>query len=285
LATSIVLAGGITPERVIFNVEGSGPSVALADNILFNGTILAPRQGLIAGNGNTPQPMVINGALLFGGDISIGNNVDVNFYPLAQVARQVSIGVVGTVNINDLPPPVAGGGNNEADDFEPGPHIEEVPGKPSPPAFGSALSLTDPPPDVVLMQPIGFLGLGNTNSKVPPDTQLAAGNTRLVEMVNVSGAEYGKLSGNQIKTFDLGSLFLTNKGQGTDPRVLFDGDTHTYFAAYELKTAGGDDIRLAVADEPGDNWTIYEVRGNNVTGKGIIAFFDGFCRPVITARF
>jgi hypothetical protein len=57
------------------------------------------------------------------------------------------------------------------------------------------------------MQPIGFLGLSQ-NGKAPPDTQLAAGNTRLLEMANVTGAFYGKLGGTQLKTFDLGQFFL-----------------------------------------------------------------------------
>ena len=276
---AILLSGGITADKVVFNVAGGG-RVTLGGQTVFHGTILAPAQSLSIGNEHGYNTTTINGALLFGGRISVRNRLVVNFFPLATIAQPVALTVVGTVNINDLPPPVIGNGNNESDDFESAPHIEDVPGRPAPPAAGSRLllahgvagpqKLTAPIPPLapaasdVVQTPIEFTGLGNGNSKVPPDTQLAAGNTRLIEMVNVSGAEYGKLSGNLIKSFDLGSMFLTSKGQGTDPRVVFDAIGHTYYAAYELKTAGGDEIRLAVAEEPGDSWTIYEVRSNNV---------------------
>jgi hypothetical protein len=291
-ASSILLVGGITPDKVVFNIVGglggdpNAPpskrwqSVRLGNNTTFNGTLLAPQQGFISGNGNTPSPIVINGALLFGHSIFVGNNVDINFYPAAQIARQGTLTLVGTVDINNLPPPVPGDPNTgkvEADDYEKAPLIESVPGQPGPPEVGSTVSLLDPPPGVIL----GFTALGNGNAKVPPDTQLAAGNTRLIEMVNVSGAMYGKLFGKLIKNFDLGSFFLTNKGQGTDPRVMFEAGIHEYYAAYELLPAGGDNIRLAVADEPGDTWTIYDVRSDNT---GIL--FDqpklGYSTGVVT---
>jgi hypothetical protein len=181
----------------------------------------------------------------------------------------VRISKVGTVNIQNLPPPpVVSGPPTESDAFEPAPQIVEPPGKPGPAMTPSGFSDPMPAPgrsanDPTLTELTGFAAFSE-NGKLPPDTQIAAGRTRLLEMVNVTGAFYDKANNSQIKSFDLGSFFLTNKGQGTDPRVVYDAETATFFAAYELKTPGGDEIRLGVAAEPGDNWTIYSVDSNNV---------------------
>lgn len=82
---SVVLSGGITPDRVIFNLIGTGTAAQLGNHTVFNGTILAPQGQFTSGDGNTPNPVLINGALLFGESISIGNNTNVNFYPFVGV--------------------------------------------------------------------------------------------------------------------------------------------------------------------------------------------------------
>ena len=271
--SKVLLAGGITPDRVVFNVVGRGGDVRLGDRTIFNGTILAPQREFTARDGDARHRTVINGAVLMGREVEIGDYVDINFYPLSQIAIPVTVGVVGTVDVQKLPPPPSRSGTAEADEFLAAPHIEGPAGKPGPPKAPTAPSTTkdkhiDVLPgkpgaaDPTLTMPINFLGLSQ-NGKVPSDTQLAAGKTRLLQMVNITGAFYGKLAGNQLKTFDLGQFFLGAVGQGTDPRVLFDAASNTFFAAYELNPSGGDDIRLAVAAEPGDQWTVYEVRTNN----------------------
>jgi choice-of-anchor A domain-containing protein len=79
----VVLSGGITPDHVIFNLIGAGTTAQLGNDTVFNGTILAPQGQFTSGDGNTPSPVIINGSLLFGGSISIGNNTNLNFYPYA----------------------------------------------------------------------------------------------------------------------------------------------------------------------------------------------------------
>jgi choice-of-anchor A domain-containing protein len=83
---SIVLSGGITPDRVVFNLVGTSTTAQLGNNTVFSGSILAPQGQFISGDGNTPNPVLINGALLFGGSVSIGNNTNLNFYPFVGVS-------------------------------------------------------------------------------------------------------------------------------------------------------------------------------------------------------
>jgi choice-of-anchor A domain-containing protein len=80
---SVILSGGITPDRVIFNLLGTSTTVQLGNNSVFNGSMLAPQGQFTSGDGNTPNPVIINGALLFGGSVSLGNNTNLNFYPFA----------------------------------------------------------------------------------------------------------------------------------------------------------------------------------------------------------
>jgi hypothetical protein len=82
-----LLSGGITPDRIIFNLIGTGTTVQLGNHIVFNGTILAAQGQFSSGDGDTPNPVLINGALWFGGSIAIGNNTNLNFYPFVGVGK------------------------------------------------------------------------------------------------------------------------------------------------------------------------------------------------------
>jgi len=82
---SVVLSGGITPDRVLFNLVGSSTTVQLGNNTVFNGTIVAAQGQFTSGDGNTPNPVLINGSLLFGGSVTLGNNTNLNFYPFVGV--------------------------------------------------------------------------------------------------------------------------------------------------------------------------------------------------------
>ena len=87
---SVLLSGGITPDRVIFNLIGSGTSAQLGGHFVFNGTILAAQGQFSSGDGDTPNPALINGALWFGGSVAIGNNTNLNFYPFVGVGGGTS---------------------------------------------------------------------------------------------------------------------------------------------------------------------------------------------------
>jgi choice-of-anchor A domain-containing protein len=84
--TQILLSGGITPDRVIFNVSGAGATVAIAGGSIINGTILAASDSISAGGlSNTGRGTTINGALIAGQNISLGCKVTICFYPFAKI--------------------------------------------------------------------------------------------------------------------------------------------------------------------------------------------------------
>ena len=84
---SVLLTGGITPDHVIFNLIGTNTAVQLGNHTVFNGSIVASQGQFTSGDGDTPNPVLINGALLFGQSISIGNNTNLYFYPFAGVGN------------------------------------------------------------------------------------------------------------------------------------------------------------------------------------------------------
>jgi choice-of-anchor A domain-containing protein len=78
---SVLLSGGITPDHVVFNLIGNGTTAQMGNHTVLNGTLLGPQGQFTSGDGETPSPVLINGALWFGGSISIGNNTNLLFYP------------------------------------------------------------------------------------------------------------------------------------------------------------------------------------------------------------
>jgi choice-of-anchor A domain-containing protein len=90
-STQILLSGGITPDRVVFNVVGDGYPVTIDRGSIVNGTILAPGDEIIvaaefgSNSKNYSNGTIIYGALLAGKDICIGCLVKIYFYPLANI--------------------------------------------------------------------------------------------------------------------------------------------------------------------------------------------------------
>src|SRR5215831_12765953 len=73
--------------------------------------------------------------------------------------------------------------------------------------------------------------LGADQFVTPPDPQIAAGPTQLVEMVNSSGSVWDK-QGNLLQLFDLNRFFLVPQNYSfSDPRVLFDSDSQRWWAS------------------------------------------------------
>ena len=72
-------ADSFNKETLSERLPGPRPFAALKTN----GTILTPQGQFTSGDGDTPSPVLINGSLLFGGSVAIGNNTNLNFYPYA----------------------------------------------------------------------------------------------------------------------------------------------------------------------------------------------------------
>ena len=109
-----------------------------------------------------------------------------------------------------------------------------------------------------------FTGESEGN-KIPPDTQVAVGPTKVIEMVNVT-AQITDLDGGNASTFDLATFYgsTAGKGTGTDPRVIYDQGSGRFLSVFELLPTGGDEIDLAISQtsDPSGSWSIYTVASN-----------------------
>ncbi|MFL5800967.1 MAG: LamG-like jellyroll fold domain-containing protein [Roseiflexaceae bacterium] len=123
----------------------------------------------------------------------------------------------------------------------------------------------------------------NTTNWTPPDTQMAAGPSRLIEMVNVEGKIFEK-SGSQIGTaFDLRPFFDPTSASAlprvSDPKVLYDAESGRFFASIFFfdkcdprppPTGNGcttfynSEVYLAVSQtsDPGGAWWVYLIQSD-----------------------
>src|SRR2546429_263573 len=82
---------------------------------------------------------------------------------------------------------------------------------------------------VILAAQVALYGGGQ--AVAPPDTQLAAGTTQLVEMDNSTMSVWSK-SGTRLASADLNAFFAVPTGLSfTDPRVLYDAGSGRWFAS------------------------------------------------------
>jgi len=99
----------------------------------------------------------------------------------------------------------------------------------------------------------------------PPDTQLAVGPTRLIEMTNSAGSIWSK-TGTLLSVFDLNVFYAAPTGYGvSDPRVLYDLSTQRWVAsAFAFDSSGNSQMYLAVSEtaDPVANWWVYVVTKN-----------------------
>ena len=123
----------------------------------------------------------------------------------------------------------------------------------------SALSVDAGFPVMSLDSQISALGSGQ--NVAPPDTQLAAGPTSLLETVNGSGSVWSK-AGSPVITFDLAVFFSVPSGSFfSDPRVLYDAPSGRWFVSGLSFTppSYGSKVYLAVSSgsDPSGAWTVY----------------------------
>lgn len=97
----------------------------------------------------------------------------------------------------------------------------------------------------------------------PPDTQVAAGPSSLLEMVNLTGQVFSRAGAPLGALFTLRSFFLVpSRFQPTDPRVAFDPLTGRWYAtlgAVDASNTGMTFLGVSATSDPQGVWTIYQV--------------------------
>ena len=115
---------------------------------------------------------------------------------------------------------------------------------------------------------------------VPPDVQVAAGPTHIVEMVNVEGETYSKQT-SAITTFALSSFFQSGTDFISDPKVLYDNSSSTWFASVLdvnnifAITSSKVIVAVSTTTDPTGTWNIYSINdGANLPDQPIIGVSD-----------
>ncbi|MFE2875223.1 OmpL47-type beta-barrel domain-containing protein [Streptomyces roseus] len=193
--------------------------------------------------------------------------------PSAEGRQETRVQPDGQVDTRTLPKPRRTVGE-KAEPLLPAPKFarttQHVPSRPVttgavvPKAARSGASSKAVPSTAVLERLKTFSTLGNVNSRIPSDTQLAVGPTYVIQMLNRSAQIYDKAGNTVGSPFDLGAFFGFATNSGTDPRVHYDAAAGRFYASYEGDVAGGDEIQLAVSDDddPNGTWTRYNVGSN-----------------------
>ena len=132
---------------------------------------------------------------------------------------------------------------------------------PSPKNSPIASSLISPS---VITYP-GFNGLNESQSGffTPPDVQVAAGPSNLVEMVNVEGAIFSK-QGSVLQYLNLSSFFNIPKADSiSDPKVLYDTSSGRWFASITIGSCNRCIANVTVAvssgSDPRSSWNLYRL--------------------------
>lgn len=112
-------------------------------------------------------------------------------------------------------------------------------------------------------QQVGWFG--TDQMLAPPDTQLAAGPTSLLETINSSGSVWSK-TGTLIKDFDLNAFFPVPSGYSfTDPRVVYDAASQRWFVSGLAFNSANDSqvyVMVSQSSDPTGSWTPYTIESN-----------------------
>jgi hypothetical protein len=104
----------------------------------------------------------------------------------------------------------------------------------------------------------GFDGsnVGMAGSYIPPDVQVAAGPTYIVEMVNLLATVYTK-AGVLVYSVDLPTFFIAGSDGMTDPRVYYDAASGRWFASISDTTASEVNVAVSETGDPTGAWFVY----------------------------
>src|SRR5437870_4137016 len=114
-----------------------------------------------------------------------------------------------------------------------------------------------------------------TNRLTPPDVQVAAGPSHVIEMVNVLGRVSTK-QGVEVQTFPLSTFFgVPSTDFISDPKVHFDTASGRWFASIADVTTGSVLLEVSATDDPTGSWNSYRV--STITGcadQPLLGFSD-----------
>src|SRR5437867_3119870 len=114
-----------------------------------------------------------------------------------------------------------------------------------------------------------------TNRLTPPDVQVAAGQSHVIEMVNVLGRVSTK-QGVEVQTFPLSTFFgVPSTDFISDPKVHFDTASGRWFASIADVTTGSVLLEVSATDDPTGSWNSYRV--STITGcadQPLLGFSD-----------
>ncbi len=129
----------------------------------------------------------------------------------------------------------------------------------------------------------GYNQLQSAKSAFPPDVQVAAGPTSIVEMVNSNGEVFSK-QGAALQVFPLSSFFGTGSAIISDPKILYDGSSSRWFAS--ILTCGTPNSLLLAAsmgNDPTGTWNVYSIStGTFLPDQPLLGLSDD--KVVLTAN-
>lgn len=104
----------------------------------------------------------------------------------------------------------------------------------------------------------GFDGLTSSQSGgwYPPDVQVAAGTSHIVEMVNLEMEIFYK-NGTAISAKSLPSFYGTGGDFISDPKIIFDDTTNRWFSIITDITTSKVLLAVSVTDDPTNSWKIF----------------------------
>src|SRR2546422_401464 len=192
---------------------------------------------------------------------------------LRGVPGQISL--VATVDVKTL----ASNGHSTSSSA---PLLKPAHGQPVPKGVGSNSAVKGTTNPLSVVGYTGFNGVNQLNSNcgcVPPDVQVAAGPSHVVEMVNSEGAVFTK-AGTSVQNFTLVSFFHAGNNYLSDPKILFDSPSGHWFASMIISSSpyfatGNVTFSVSTGTDPTGTWNIYSVNpGNALPDQPIIGIND-----------
>jgi hypothetical protein len=111
--------------------------------------------------------------------------------------------------------------------------------------------------DTIIKQEIRGIDSLTSGGPPPPDVQVAAGPRHVVELVNLQGEVWLK-KGLSAKEFSLAQFFNSGSDDISDPRIIYDNASKTWFASILDRTTDSVKLAVSMTDDPLGTWSVYD---------------------------